>query len=101
MTDSIRQALEMIQQQIRALDTILEEARTDLNTVAASERLGKWKVQAIPVMAQHLGQQEAQRFADTKPGPSFTNDLLEEISDDVELYREYLVALSERIKQAE
>ncbi len=99
MTDPVRQALDMLQQQIRALDTILEEAQTSLNTVAAGERLVKWKVKVIPVIAQHLGQQEAQRFADTKPGPSFSNDLLEELGDDVELYRDYLVALAEKVKK--
>lgn len=97
MTDPVRQALDMLQRQIQALDTILEEARTSLNTVAAGERLVKWKGKAIPLIAQHLGQKEAQRFADTKPGPSFSNDLLEELGDDVELYREYLVALSDKV----
>ena len=99
MTDQTRQALDMIQQQIRALDALLEEARTSLNTVAAGERLVKWKGAAIPLIARHLGQQEAQRFADTKPGPSFSNDLLEELGDDVELYRDYLVALAEKVKK--
>lgn len=99
MTDPVRQTLDMIQRQIQALDTILEEAQTSLNTVAAGERLVKWKGQAIPLIAQHLGQQEAQRFADTKPGPSFSNDLLEELGDDVELYRDYLVALAEKVKK--
>lgn len=98
MTDHMQRALAMIQQQIQALDAIFEQARTDLNTVAAGERLMKWKVKAIPVLAQHLGQQEAQRFADTKPGPSFSNDLLEELGDDVELYRDYLAALAEKVK---
>jgi hypothetical protein len=99
MTDQTRQALDMIQQQIRALDALLEEARTSLNTVAAGERLVKWKGAAIPLIARHLGQQEAQQFADTKPGPSFSNDLLEELGDDVELYRDYLVALAEKVKK--
>jgi len=99
MTDPVRQALDMIQQQIQALDAVLERAKTDLNTVAAGERLVKWKHDVIPLMARHLGQKEAQRFAGTKPGPSFSNDLLEELGDDVELYREYLAALAERVKK--
>lgn len=99
MTDPIGQALDMIQRQIQALDTILEEAQTSLNTVAAGERLVKWKGQAIPLIARHLGQQEAQRFADTRPGPSFSNDLLEELGDDVELYRDFMVALAEKVKR--
>jgi hypothetical protein len=99
MTDQTRQTLDMIQRQILALDTLLEEARTSLNTVAAGERLVKWKGAAIPLIARHLGQQEAQRFADTKPGPSFSNDLLEELGDDVELYRDYLAALAEKVKK--
>lgn len=99
MTDQRQQALAMLQQQIKALDTILEQAQTDLNTVAAGERLVKWKAAVVPLIAAHLGQPEAQRFAATRPGPSFSNDLLEELGDDVELYRDYLVALSGKVKQ--
>lgn len=94
------QALEMIQEQIKELDAILKRAGSDLNTVGGSERVAKWKVRTIPLIAAHLGQQDAQRFSDTRPGPSFTNDLLEELSDEVEIYRSFLVSLAEKVNKA-
>lgn len=98
MQDAVKPALDMLTAQLAELETILEGAQKDLNTVAAGERLGKWKIKTVPLVARHLGQREAKRFEDTRPGPSFSNDLLEELSDDVELYRDYLTALAARIK---
>lgn len=98
MQDAVKPALDMLTAQLAELETILEQAQKDLNTVAAGERLVKWKIKAVPLIARHLGQREAKRFEDTRPGPSFSNDLLEELSDDVELYRDYLTALAARIK---
>jgi hypothetical protein len=98
MQDAVKPALDMLTAQLAELETILEQAQKDLNTVAAGERLVKWKIKAVPLIARHLGQREAKRFEDTRPGPSFSNDLLEELSDDVELYRDYLTALAVRIK---
>jgi hypothetical protein len=90
-------ALVMIQQQLKELDLIFAQASKDLNTVAASERVAKWKAKTVPLIAQHVGASDAQRFAETKPGPSFTNDLLEELGDEVELYRDRLTALAARL----
>jgi hypothetical protein len=93
-------ASEMIQRQIKELDEIFKQASLDLNTVAGSERVAKWKKRTIPLLAEHIGQKEAQRFAATDPGPSFTNDLLEELSDEVETYRNFLVTLSGQFKKS-
>jgi hypothetical protein len=99
MTENVQAALAMIQQQIKELDVILEQATRELNTVAGKERVEKWKARTIPLIAQHMGPQEAQRFSAKQPGPSFTNDLLEELGDDVELYRSYLLDLAATIKK--
>lgn len=100
MADKINPALDFIQAQIKELDALLLQATKDLNTVAGAERVGKWKARLVPLLAQQVGQQEAKRFAEIKTGPSFTNDLLEELGDDVEVYREFLAALAEQIKKA-
>lgn len=101
MQESVNPALDLIDQLLKELQTIHEQAQKDLNTVAAGERLEKWKVRTVPLLARHLGPKEAQRFSDTRPGPSFSNDLLEELSDDVELYRDYLAALAARIRKTD
>ena len=93
-------ALEMIERRLKELEEILKRASVDLNTVAGSEQVAQWKKRTIPMLAEHVGQKEAQRFAATDPGPSFTNDLLEELSDEVETYRHFLVELSEQLQKS-
>ncbi|MER3425597.1 MAG: hypothetical protein C4293_22560 [Nitrospiraceae bacterium] len=101
MTDQSRAAaLDLIQRQIRELDAIYKQASEDLNTVAGNERVEKWKKRTVPLLAQFVGQKEAQQFSNIHPGPSFTNDLLEELGDDIEVYRSFLVKLSEQLKKS-
>lgn len=100
MTDGKQAALDFLQAQVKELDALLAQATKDLNTVAGAERVAKWKVRVVPLLAQRVGQEEARRFADIKTSPSFTNDLLEELGDDVEVYREFLMGLAEQIKKA-
>lgn len=96
MSDQGQAARDMIQRQIRELDEISSKTIEDLNTVAGTERIGKWKTRTAPLLAQFVGKKEAQEFADKRPGPSFTNDIVEEFTDEVDLYRSYLVVLSKK-----
>lgn len=97
MTDR-NAAVEMIERQIQELDAVFKEASQDINTVRGGERVAAWKKQTVPLLAQHVGQKQAQLFAMTKPGPSFTRDLDEELSDEVELYRNFLTTLAQGLK---
>ncbi|MGH7233428.1 MAG: hypothetical protein ACREJU_19010 [Nitrospiraceae bacterium] len=99
MPEGLNAPLQMIQQQLNELDTILKQAGIELNTVAGSERIAKWKKRTSELLGVQVGQKEAQRFSAITPGPSFTNDLLEELNDEAETYREFLVALSGQIKK--
>jgi hypothetical protein len=92
-------ALQMIQRQLGELEEILKKTTEDLNTVAGQERVEKWKKQTTPLIARHVGPQEAQKFSGISPGPSFTNDLLEEFSDEIEVYRNALATLSQQLKK--
>lgn len=96
MTDH-QSAVTMLQQQIQELDALYKEAAADLNTVRGGERIAAWKKRTVPLLAQHLGPKEAQQFSLTTPGPSFTHDLAEELSDEVELYRSFLFSLVKRL----
>ena len=98
MSEQLKAALEMVQRQAKELDQIFSQASEDLNTVAASERVGKWKSKTTGLIAQHLGQTEAKQFSQLQPGPSFTNDMLEELGDEVEFYRTSITALAAKIK---
>ncbi len=99
MSQSGQAAVEVIERQIKELDTIVSAASTDLNTVAAKERIAKWKARTMPLLAQHVGDTEAKRFWKTDPGPSFTNDLLEELTDEAETYRNFLTAMMRDLKK--
>ena len=96
MTDQ-NAAVEIVERQIQELDTVFKEASKDINTVRGSERVAAWKKRTVPLLAQHVGQKQAQLFAMTKPGPSFTRDLDEELSDEVELYRNFFTTLAQKL----
>lgn len=101
MSDQLNTALALLQKQLAELDAIEKEAVTEsMNTMGATERVHKWKARTVPLIAQHFGPQAAKRFADTKPGPSFTNDLFEEFSDEVDVYRAAIRALMKSLPPA-
>ena len=94
-------AVTMLEMQLKELDAIEKEAVTQsLNTMGATERVHQWKARTAPLIAKHLSEAAAKRFADTKPGPSFTNDLFEEFSDEVDVYRTAIRALITEARQA-
>ena len=93
-------AIEMITRQIDEVNIIFKQTMQDLNTVRGHERVTSWKKRTVEMLAQHLGQKEAQRFASTTPGPSFTNDLAEELGDEIEVYRTFLQTLARQLEQA-
>ena len=93
-------AITMLEMQLKELDAIEKEAVTQsLNTVGATERVHQWKARTAPLIAQHLSAAAARRFTDTKPGPSFTNDLFEEFSDEVDVYRTAIRAIIKEARQ--
>jgi hypothetical protein len=101
MPDSKSVAIETIRRQINELDEIFKQASGDLNTVAGSERIAKWKRRTIPLLAENVGPEDARRFSATDPGPSFSNDLLEELGDEVEAYRNFLTTLLKQVTEAD
>ena len=92
--------IDLLRRQLLELDAILAQAQKNLNTVAAKERVVKWKAKAVPILAAELGPAVAKRLADIVPGLSFTNDLLEELSDEIEMYRGLLLKLIDELKRA-
>ena len=90
----------MLQKQLKELDTIFQETMETLNTVAGAERVAKWKARTSALIAESLGQQEGQRFAALQPGPSFTNDLVEEFTDLIDYFRTPLADLAKQAAKA-
>lgn len=93
-------ALTVVRQQIHELDTLAKQTLEDLNTVAGTERVAKWKVQTVAMLTSAVGPLEGQKFAGIQPGPSFTNDMVEEFTDLIECYRAPLTALAKQLAQA-
>jgi hypothetical protein len=100
MTDDVKRGLLLVQQQLKDLDTIFQETMETLNTVAGVERVAKWKAKTIALITESLGQKEGQKFAALQPGPSFTNDLVEEFTDLIDYFRTPLADLAKRLAQA-
>lgn len=100
MTQPEHRGLALVQQQINELDALAKQTLADLNTVAGTERVTKWKARTVAVLTDALGAQMIRKFAVLQPGPSFTNDLVEEFTDLIESYRTPLVALAKQLAQA-
>jgi len=100
MSLDISKGLTVIQQQIDELETIEKQTLQDLNTVAGTERIAKWKARTVALITTIVGHREGQTFASVQPGPSFTHDLVEEFTDLVECYRTPLRALAKQLSQA-
>ena len=90
----------VIDQQLKELEAIATRTMQDLNTVSGTERIAQWKVRTVSLLQQLAGKNEADELARKNPGPAFTNDLLEEFTDQVDCYRSYLVALAKRLRSA-
>ena len=100
MTNQSGAALAMLQKQLKELDAILQETMETLNTVAGAERVAKWKARTSALITETLGQKEGQKFAALQPGPSFTNDLVEEFTDLIDYFRTPLTDLAKQLAQA-
>jgi hypothetical protein len=99
VTDKIKTPVEMIQAQIQELDQLVKQAVSDLNAVRGLENVRKWKARTVRLIEEQLDQQEAQRFSVKGTGPVFANDLLDELNDEVEDYRAFLVSLVKELQQ--
>jgi len=100
MTEKIQLGLAAIQQQMKELDEIAKKTTEDLNTVAGTERVTKWKARTAALLSQALGEQEGKAFARQQPGPSFTNDLFEEFTDIVDYYRSVLRTMAKKLESS-
>ncbi len=100
MSPDVSKGLIVVRQQIEELDALAKQTLQDLNTVAGTERVAKWKVLTVTLITNAVGPLEGQAFARIQPGPSFTNDLIEEFTDLVECYRSPLMILAKRLSKA-
>jgi hypothetical protein len=97
MTNQSDAAYTMIQKQLKELDAIFQDTMETLNTVSGVERVAKWKARTIAIITESLGQKEGQRFAALQPGPSFTNDIVEEFTDLIDYFRTPLNDLAKQL----
>jgi len=101
MSTDPHKGLMVIQQQLKELDTIYQDTMEgSLNTVFGTERVAKWRVRTVALLAETLGEKAAQDFARIQPGMVFTNDLVEEFTDLVDCFRVPLSALAKQLSQA-
>ncbi len=100
MTNQPSAALAIVQQQLKELDVLAKQTLADLNTVAGTERVAKWKSRTVALITDAVGPLEGQKFFGIHPGPSFTNDMVEEFTDLIDCYRTPLAALAKQLAQA-
>ena len=100
MTNQTSVARDMLQKQLKELDQIFQDTMETLNTVAGTERVAKWKIRTSALITESMGQKEGQKFAALQPGPSFTNDLVEEFTDLIDYFKTPLTDLAKQLAQA-
>ena len=100
MTNQSDAARDRIQEQLKELDQIFQDTMETLNTASGAERVAKWKARTVALITESLGQKEGQKFAALQPGPSFTNDLVEEFTDLIDYFRTPLTDLAKQLAQA-
>ena len=100
MTNQSDAARDMLQNQLKELDQIFQETMETLNTVAGAERVAKWKTRTGALITESLGRKEGQKFAALQPGPSFTNDLVEEFTDLIDYFKNPLTDLAKLAQAA-
>jgi len=99
MTENLKAAVEMLQRQVQELDAVLKQAATDLNAIAGGERVQQWKKRTVGLIAQHLGQADAERLANKRSEFSSYGDPMDELQDEIDMYREFLVNFAEEVKK--
>lgn len=100
MSPDISKGLTVVQRQMDELEALEKQTLQDLNTVAGTERIAKWKTSTVALLTNAVGHREGQTFASIQPGLSFTHDLVEEFTDLVECYRTPLRVLAKQLSQA-
>ena len=90
----------VIQQQLKELDDIVQDTMSTLNIVSGTERISKWRAKTAALLSESVGQKAGQDFANIQPGPSFTNDMVEEFTDLVDCFRTPLVTLSKSLSRS-
>ena len=100
MTNQSSAARDRVQEQLKELDLIFQDTMETLNTASGAERVAKWKARTVVLITESLGQKEGQKFAALQPGPSFTNDLVEEFTDLIDYFRTPLTDLAKQLAQA-
>lgn len=100
MSPDASPGLSIVRRQLEELEALSSQTLHDLNTVAGTERITKWKARTTALITSTVGHQQGTAFADIQPGPSFTNDLLEEFTDLVDCYRTALLTLATQLPQS-
>jgi hypothetical protein len=100
MTNQSDAARDRLQEQLKELDQIFQDTMETLNIASGTERVLKWRVTTVALITESVGQKEGQKFAALQPGPSFTNDLVEEFTDLIDYFRTPLANLAKQQAQA-
>lgn len=99
MAHDVHKGIAVVQQQLKELDGIFQDTMDMLNTVAGTERVAKWKAKTAALLSESVGKQAGEDFGRIQPGPSFTNDMVEEFTDLIDSYRAPLVTLAKQLAQ--
>ena len=88
---------EAIDKRIRELDNIVKRTKRDGKFEAARQRIKRWKDGTVKLITEQLGPDEAKKLDEERLNVAYA-DQLANIENEAELYRSFLVALVEQIR---
>ena len=97
MTQAHNEGMTVIEQQLKELDQIFQDTMETLNTVSGMERVAKWRGRTIALLTETVSKEAGQAFALVQPGPSFSNDLVEEFTDFIDTFKTPLTTLAKKL----
>jgi hypothetical protein len=93
-----RLAITVIDEQIAALEGVVQNAKKDGNDVLADERIERWKTRTVRLLSKHVNQTEAKHFSRKKLNAIHLTNGLQNIFEETVLYKGALQALREEIE---
>lgn len=98
MKGKSKSAINMINEQIEALDVITQRANRDGDSETAREKLKRWKLRTVKLLTERVSQAEGRRLEKKEKHVFHMGDWFRNLTEEADMYKGLLVALREEIE---
>lgn len=92
-------ALNIIDEQRKELNKLVEQTSMSRNHQAGSERIKRWKERTVNLLAENVHPREASKLRKKSMGSYFMGDPMRNLAHEARMYDSFLIALAEEISQ--